>query len=188
MKTLKKTKLFRIIICASLTANLSSCKKPTSANEEELITTIQVNLTDSATNQVSTFVFTDPDGDGGNNPIQFDTIKLKANTTYNCSLSILDESKTPVGNITDEIIAEGTDHQFYYTPSAGLNVSVGNLNTDNNGLLLGTTGKWITSGNSNGRVQITLKHKPGIKAADDAITVGDTDIELPNDGFYTIIQ
>jgi hypothetical protein len=50
---------------------------------------------------------------------------------------------------------------------------------------LGTTSTWTTTGVSNGTVKITLKHKPGIKAAGDPVSKGETDIEV---SFTTKVQ
>jgi uncharacterized protein (DUF1697 family) len=184
-KTIKKTAL--IVIASGLLLNASSCKKP-AENEEELITTLKVTLTDQASSIASVYQFRDTDGEGGNNPTQFDTIKLSPNKVYTCNITLLNESKTPAENITTEVEKEGEDHQFYYAPSSGLNATVAAYNADTKGLPLGTTCNWTTTNASTGKIQIILKHKPGIKASGDAVTIGETDIELPNGGFYTIIQ
>ncbi|PIQ16288.1 MAG: hypothetical protein COW67_03840, partial [Flavobacteriales bacterium CG18_big_fil_WC_8_21_14_2_50_32_9] len=54
------------------------------ANEEELITTVKITFVDTAgVEPTVTVFFRDPDGDGGNAPTQFDTIRLAANSVYN---------------------------------------------------------------------------------------------------------
>ena len=93
-----KNTLYTLIAFAVIAATLHSCK-PDKDNcdncETELITTVNVTLTDSATGAVTNFVFRDLDGDGANAPVKFDTIKLLANRTYTASLLVLDESKRP---------------------------------------------------------------------------------------------
>lgn len=177
-----------ILFVAGGTLIFSSCKKDKMpANEEELITTLKVTLTETGSGTVTTFQFRDPDGDAGNPPTQFDDIIVKPNTTYTAVLQVLNESATPTEDITDEIKAEAGDHQFYFTVTTA-NVTVSNLDKDGNGLPLGLTSTWTTGTASTGKIQIVLKHKPGIKASGDPITKGDTDIELPNSGFTIKVQ
>jgi hypothetical protein len=93
-------------------------------------------------------------------------------------LEVLNESVSPAQDITKEILAEAVDHQFYYAASDGL-VTVSNLNNDSKGLPVGTTSIWTTGTlTGSGTFRITLKHKPGVKAAGDLVSVGETDIAL----------
>jgi hypothetical protein len=177
---MKTTFLKTAFVVFSTVLVLSACKKDKDEpNEEELITTAELTFTEvGGAGTVSKFTFKDLDGDGGNAPTVFENIVLAPSKTYNVSVKLLNESVTPVEDITDEIIAEAGDHQFYYAPT-GVNVTVNNLNNDNAGLPLGNTSRWVTGAASNGAVVFTLKHKPGgIKAAGDPVTKGDTDIEL----------
>jgi hypothetical protein len=180
-------KLLIAAIASLLAITNQSCSKH-DHDEEELITTVKLSFQNTSTGTTSTFTFADPDGDGGNGPTTFDTIKLSANTSYKMSVALLNESVSPSVNLTDEIVTEANDHQLYYEASTNLNIGVTNLNKDNNNLPLGITADAATLAASNGRLQVILKHKPGIKAAGDTKAVGDTDIELPNGGFYTVIQ
>ena len=82
-------------------------------NEEELITTVVVELTDNQ-GVKSTFSFKDLDGEGGNAPSQFDPIVLGLNKTYSGKVKFLNESVSPADDITKEIKAEANDHQFYF--------------------------------------------------------------------------
>lgn len=173
---MKYMQLFALVVIAG--AVLVGCKKKKGAeNEEELITTVKVILTEAGTTTPLTFTWKDVDGPGGNAPV-IDQISLMAGKTYNCQLQFLDESKTPAEDITAEIVTEGTEHQIYYQPS-GVNITVSGLNNDSGGLPLGTTSNWTTTTNSNGTLKLTLKHKPdGIKAAGDPVTKGETDVEI----------
>ncbi len=162
----------------ALTLLLTACEKDKEEpNEEELITTVKLDFIPVGGGASSSFTFKDLDGDGGAVPSVFQDIVLAPNKTYNVSITLTNESVTPAEDITAEVAAEGVDHQFYYTP-AGANVTVNNLNNDGSGLPLGLTSTWATGAASNGTVKITLKHKPGIKAAGDLVTKGETDIEL----------
>jgi hypothetical protein len=182
-----KTKQYPFVAIAAVfsTLLLTACDKDKEPdNEEELITTLKVNASEIGSGAISSFVFRDPDGDGGAMPTKFDTIRLKPNTAYNITLEFLNESVTPTEDITDEILDEATDHQIYYLPSA-VNVTATNLNLDAKGLPLGTSATWNAGAASQGVLKIVLKHKPGQKAAGDPVTKGDTDIDID---FVTRVQ
>jgi len=162
---------------------ITGCKKEKGGeNEEELITTVKVTLTAQGAAPQS-FTWKDVDGPGGNAP-QISEIILAPNKTYSCQVEFLDESKTPAEDITAEVVAEADEHEIFYE-STNQNLSVSNLNKDSKNLPLGTTSTWTTTGAGNGSVKITLKHKPGIKAAGDLVTKGETDIEV---SFTTKVQ
>ena len=157
---------------------ISSCKKdPVNPNDGELITTVKVEFIESVSGAKQSFEFRDLDGEGGNAPSKFDEISLSANKTYKCEVYLLNESVTPVDDITLEIKAEADDHQFYFTPSFPA-LTISNLNKDSKNLPLGTEATWSTGAASTGTVNITLKHKPGTKAAGDPISKGDTDVSI----------
>ena len=179
MYMMKKISLLLVLFGVIL---ISSCKKDAvDPNEEELITTVKVKLTEKVlggTGSTTVFEFKDLDGEGGAAPTKFDEILLAKGKIYDCTLEVLNESVSPADNITAEIIAEANDHQFYFTATDGL-VAVSNLNNDSKNLPLGVTSVWTAANLSgNGTINITLKHKPGTKAANDLITKGDTDISL----------
>jgi hypothetical protein len=160
---------------------LSCNKEKVDPNEGELITTVRVKLTEKlmgGSGAVSVFEFKDLDGEGGVAPSKFDEISLQKGKVYDCVLEILNESVTPADNITAEIIAESNDHQLYYSSTNNL-VAFSNFNQDGKGFPLGTSSIWTASSTAGtGILNITLKHKPGIKTANDNISVGDTDISL----------
>lgn len=169
--------------------SLSACDKEDGmeANEEEVITTMQLTFSTAGSNPL-VYKFEDLVGDGSNTTE--DVIQLAPNKTYNVTLQLLNKSVTPVEDITEEVEAEGASHRFYYTPSTSSNISVSNLNTDDDGNPLGTTSTWTTSGAANGTMQITLRHYPGTppnKQAVDAVnsSKSSTDIEVT---FTTRVQ
>lgn len=182
-----KTALATLTTIVLLTA-LHSCKPETSNCdncENELITSVFVTLTDSATGTVSRFAFRDLDGDGSNAPVQFDTIKVTANHTYNASLLILDESKTPADTTSNEILREANDHQFFFhAHTVPVTITYRDFDSHSPALPLGLQTKWVVgSTTGSGSVHITLKHQPGIKDGNE--TTGDTDVDVE---FNTIVQ
>ena len=197
MKTIQKiTKASLHLFLAAVL--IVGCKKdddspkPSSSNppvnEEELITTVKITFVDTAgVEPTVTVFFRDPDGDGGNAPTQFDTIRLAANSVYNATLEVFDESKNPVEDITEEIEEEADEHLFCYTPS---NVNLSIVRTDmeldygvGGTLEVGLASQWTVGNTSVGTIQVVLKHQPGVK--DGTCAPGDTDVEL---NFVTEIQ
>lgn len=183
MKTIIRNFLVLIIAVSSV----SSCKKdedpitepPLPANETEVMTTFKLIFTDSAGLAPLVIAeYRDPDGEGGNLAVQFDTIKLLANKTYYANALILDETKTPADTISKEVMKEANDHLFVYT-ALGVNTTISILDYDTNTpvpLPLGLQTKWKTSIQGSGTVQIILRHQPGIK--DGTTPPGETDIDL----------
>ncbi|MBL7903287.1 MAG: hypothetical protein JNK73_14915 [Bacteroidia bacterium] len=208
---MKKTiqKLAFVALASGLIA--VSCKKdektnppspvpPPPANEEELITTFKLYLSDGSDTTV--YLFKDPDGDGGipafygpgttTASTQSDSvIVLKPNTTYTATLVFLDESKTVTDTISHEIEEEADDHMVFFNqsnpsalPNASVTISGTNLGItylDNDGstppLPLGLITKWQT-GSTAGKapLNMALKHQPGVKNG--TYAPGDTDISV----------
>lgn len=159
---------------------MQGCKKDpvTDPNEGELITTVRVKLKEKVSGAERVFEFKDLDGEGGAAPQKFDTIRLTRSANYDCTLQLLNESVNPAEDITQEVLAEADDHQFYLTPTQSL-VTISILDKDGKGLPLGIASAWMASSNAgSGVVNITLKHKPGKKAAGDLVSKGETDISL----------
>ncbi len=189
-----KTKTIYTALFIGLMASfIVGCKKdddspvPTSpttppVNEEELITTLIISFEDTAGVQPSvSYAFRDPDGDGGNAPTQHDTIRLVANTYYNATVQLLNESETPAEDITLEVADEADEHLFCYAPS---NTNVSIVRTDSDGTFeIGILSRWFTGATANGETTITLKHQPDVK--DGTCAPGDTDIEVT---FVTEVQ
>lgn len=151
---------------------------PINGNEEETITTLRLTFTDS-TNAGNTFsvTFSDPDGDGGNGPVAFDTIRLDSGKVYNVSTTVSDESKTPAVDLTSEVQTEANDHMLFYKPvGAGISISYQDQDTNNPPLPLGLSTKWRATTVGSGTVQVILKHQPGTKNGTE--TPGETDIDV----------
>ena len=156
------------------------CKKDPVAdpNDGELITTVKVVLTERVSGSQSIFEFKDLDGTGGAAPSKFDEIVLVKGKVYGCNLQFLNESKMPADDITLEVFKEGMDHQIYLSASDVLAV-ISDYSLDTKGLPLGITSTWTTAATAGtGTLNVTLKHKPGVKAAGDPITKGDTDVSV----------
>jgi len=175
---MKKTNQLYIALAAGLLliGSFGSCKKEDHDHDDgEVITTVKLEFADSATGRpAGEFVFSDPDGPGGNAPVRFDTIRLAENRTYTVKIILLDESKTPAEDITKEVKEEAKEHLFCFTPS-GVQVNI--LRTDSDGTYeVGLESRWITGIGGAGKVKVVLKHQPNVKNGDCA--PGDTDVEV----------
>lgn len=179
---MKITKLSCLLIAGFLLL-LQACKKdddlvpvpPPVANESEIITTLKITFKDSiGVKPDVTAIFRDTDADGGNAPVQFDSIRLQASTTYLATLEVLDETKTPSVDITSEIIEEANEHLFCFSPTvSGLSIRA----TDTYGnFKLGVKSTWLTGTAGSGIVTVKLKHQPGVKNG--SCDPGETDIEV----------
>ncbi|MES2554875.1 MAG: type 1 periplasmic binding fold superfamily protein [Bacteroidota bacterium] len=184
-------KIFSILSIVLALTFIGACKKkkkeevtnPPVVNEEELITTFRITFTDAGGVQPTVIAqFVDLDGAGGNAPTIFDTIRLQANTTYNASITLLNESVNPAEDLTVEVQEEDQDHLFCFSPTGSLNLGI--TRTDSDGTYeVGLLSSWAAQAISTGETTITLKHQPGVKNGQ--CDPGETDIELT---FHTIIE
>lgn len=179
-KNLKMKKLLILIILPAVI--LSACEKenPVIPNEEELITTVTYELTPANGGDKIIFKFTDLDGDGGNDPV-FETSPLSANTVYNGVLKLENELETPPENITEEVEAEGAEHQFFFIDNF-LKFDVAYGDEDINGNPVGIETILETGASTTGTLTIILRHepkKPNNGTPEDA--GGETDVEVTFD-------
>ena len=179
MKNLLLSSTLLVILILLFTA----CEKdtPEIPNEEELITTLTYHLTPASGGEVVILSFTDLDGDGGNEPI-IETGILAANESYTGALELLNESEEPAESITEEVSAEGEEHQFFFESTvAGLTVVY--TDRDANGNPIGLSSTLTTGAATTGTITIILRHEPNKSAAgvaDGAIANagGETDIQV----------
>jgi hypothetical protein len=160
MKNLKTIALALISVFT-----FSSCNNddPIAVNEEELITTVTTTLT--AGNQTVTMTSRDLDGDGPNVPVVTVSGDLLVNTTYSGAVRFLNESVTPVDDITLEVKEEGVEHQLFFQTPEAIGV-FSYADADMNGKPIGLaftlkTGATAATGN----IVVILRHEP-LKSAD----------------------
>ncbi len=176
---------FMLMATGTLMLTVTGCKKEDGHahdNEQELITTVNVVFTPTGGGTPVTFSFVDLDGDGGNSPVVTNGT-LTANTSYTVATTFLNESETPAEDITEEVRAEGKEHQVFYQVQSGLNLGItyNDADTDNRPIGLINT---ATSGSaSSGTLTVTLRHEPNKTAAnvsngDITNAGGETDVEV----------
>ena len=169
---------FKYLIMGLFTVALISCSKdddsPEPINEEEVITTLRVVLNPGNIILQSQ----DLDGEGPNPPTVTVSGSLSANTTYNGSVSFLNELESPAENITEEVEEEDDEHQVLFVTS-GASLSISALNKDRNGNDLGTQFSLSTAEAGSGTLRIVLRHEPN-KPNDGTLTGagGETDIDV----------
>lgn len=178
-----KTTIKTLAILATLAA-FTSCDDddPVEINEEEVITTVEVKLTNTADpNNEVTFKSVDNDGDGPNAPVQTVTGTLMANATYNGTVEFLNELESPVEDITEEVEEEGDEHEVFYTTTiSDLSVTKDDVDADGNPLGLMTT--FQTGAAATGTMTVVLRHEP-MKPNDGTLVNagGETDVEVTFD-------
>ena len=130
---------------------------PEPINEEEVITTMTVTLTDAMGNVV-TMQTQDLDGDGPNEPVVSGGT-LSAGTTYTGSIVWLNEMEDPAEDVTLEIVEEQDEHQVFFS-AMDLAVDFAYVDFDSNGFPVGTQFTLTTTNAGSGTVTITLIHEP----------------------------
>ncbi len=172
-----------VLLLVLIIIMMISCKRdfdkpenpPLITNDEEIITTFSITFQDSSSIQPEqTFRFMDIDGDGGNPPNVFDTIRLQSHSVYFASILLLNETLFPVDTISNEVLNEGVNHLFCFNHT-GVSLEIIRTDTDGN-YEIGLASKWTTNEVGEGFVTITLRHQPGIKNG--SCDPGDTDIEI----------
>jgi hypothetical protein len=137
-------------------------------NEEEVITTVTTTLTGGG--QVITLTSRDLDGDGPEAPVVTASGNLATSTTYSGAITFLNETQSPVGDITVEVEEEGVDHQVFYQLPAGLG-TINYTDLDLNGKPIGLTFTLTTGNAGTGNLTVTLRHLPNKSAS--GVATGD---------------
>jgi hypothetical protein len=159
-------------------------------NEEEVITTIEVTLSDGTNSYV--LIWEDLDGDGPDLPII--TGATIPSNSYDAEIQLYNKTLDPTDDeyvVTTEILEEDVDHQFFFNASNGLNVfDFVYADADVDGNPIGQQFIIEDVSGSGGDLNIVLLHEPnknadGVSDGDITNAGGDTDIEIT---FPIIVQ
>lgn len=147
---------------------------PVQVNEQEVITTIEVTLTNGTDSYVLSWE--DLDGDGPNEAVVVGATIPAGDydgdiQLYNKTVPEDDEEYV----VTVEILEEDLDHQFFFNPINGLEIDGDYDDVDSAGNPIGQQFK-ITAAASSGDLNIVLLHEPDKNAA------GVSDGEITNAG------
>lgn len=165
----------------------TSCSKEEvePGDDNELITTVKLEFKPVTNSSLPTksFYWRDTQGDGVMDSV--DPIVLEKNTTYELNVSLLDETKKPVFDISEEVEEEGDVHLFVYksNPLGLLNVQIKDL--DKNGMPIGLRSEiksQFVAGS--GKLTVILKHQPpvngkAVKTGNEEGGSTDVDVTFP---------
>lgn len=167
----------------------SACKKddddiitPPPVNEEEVITKLQLTFTDNVSGETFVWVQSDPDGDGGDDPVQsVDT--LPANGSFTMEVRLFNETENPVEEMTSEIEEEDEEHQFFFELNSGAFMNIQYNDADGNGNPIGLSNNATTGEAENVQLTVTLRHEPdksadGVSDGNIGNAGGETDLEV----------
>jgi len=182
---LKHSSRLLALLLVPMALFLTSCDNddPEPENEEELITDVSLAFVPTGGGLTTTMTFTDLDGPGGNAPTVTGGT-LAANTTYMATVSFLNAIDGE--NITEEVEEEDEEHQVFYQPSSGLNLTFSYQDQDANNNPLGIETEMVTGDASSGTLTVILRHEPdkdaaGVADGDISNAGGETDIEVTFD-------
>lgn len=175
----------QLTLALGLTLALAACKKdekvdpitpPAPVNEEELITDVKIFFTDPSGNAYEWHAEIDDAG------VQIHGDTLPANTSLQTEILVLDESTTPADTVSNEILAEGDEHQFFFQVN-GVDLTFAYSDSDVNGRPIGLLSQWQTGNAGAGEVEVILRHEPikdatGVSDGDITNAGGSTDIEV----------
>tara|TARA_B100001059_G_scaffold88184_2_gene86705 strand:- start:447 stop:1061 length:615 start_codon:yes stop_codon:yes gene_type:complete len=177
-----------------------ACSKdedPEPANEEEVITLVTLEVTKVGSSSPIKYNFEveghdhgdedheeEDDDDHDDHDGEHTEIELEANSTYNVSMFIYnDTDPNNIENVTLEIIEEKDEHQIFYAITdelSGFSIASASDDTkDSNGdpLFIKTT--WTTTGETSGDVVGYLIHEPTSKTGSTRNDFGGaTDFEI----------
>jgi len=178
---------FKKAILFGFTAlTIASCKPPNPSvvvapiSNEFLTTTILnlQNINDAADKPTISYKLI------GSNPavVTPDTLRLKKNAVYNCTIVILDETKTPVDTVSKVIAERENIHLFVFRPSINLTLTDSITDHDTNvpPLPFGLQSQMKTGTPSSGILEVILRHQPNVKNG--TYAPGSTDLDV----FYPV--
>ena len=151
-------------------------------NEQEVITTIEVTLTDGD----NTYVLTWEDLDGIDGP---DEAVVTGGTmpagTYSGDIQLYNKTVDPSDEeyvITTEILEEDEEHQFFFNTINGLDATAVYTDMDSEGNPIGQQ-FGLTANVSSGGLNVVLLHEPdknaaGVPDGDMTNALGETDVDI----------
>ena len=145
--------------------------------EESFISTVNIRLITDAQDEVN-LTWQDLDNDGPNDPVITVSGEFNSNSEYFGSITVLNESEVPAENLTEQIIEEADEHQFFYQFSEGLDMTSQYSDQDSNGNPVGVQFTLVTGSAGSGDFTVELRHQPmkPNNGLDDA--GGETDIQI----------
>jgi len=180
--------IFKKSLLLSAILFLASCEKddPKPVNEEELITRVDLKVTNQADNATETISFevdhdhshaistASEEDDHGDHKV----VELESDSTYKFEITFWNEEE----NVTAEIIEEADEHQVFYELADGSGITITAASDDtkdssNNPVHLKTLWETTTAGEVD--VEVYLIHEPTLKTGTERADFGGrTDMEI----------
>ena len=185
---MRNLRLSALVLTTALFIACNSDDDATIVNEEEVITTVQVTLTPQGGGAAVTLTSRDLDGDGPQAPVVTVSGPVSAGVAYSGEVSFLNELANPTEDITEEVAAEGEEHQVFYQQN-GLGTFT-YTDEDENSDPIGLEFNYTAGTAATGTLTVTLRHEPNKDAqgvAEGIITNagGSTDAEVV---FSVVVQ
>lgn len=165
-------------------AILPSCRKnvdnPLPDGQHGTVTTLTLILTDSLAfpSRRDTFLFDDPDGAGGQQPLRWDTLRLQSSRRYAAQILLTNKLTNPPQDLTSMIMAQGTQHLFVFCSDTSL-LKVQISDRDQLNLPLGLQSLWNTGSRADtGSLEINLRHIAFGKNINSGPGSGHSDIQI----------
>ncbi len=179
-KTKINKTLMLLFVAVLFISACSSDDDPEPELEQEIITRVEMEFTNTLTSEVVTARFNDPDGPGGNEPITTNPT-LSAGTVYSVSLKLYNDLEGE--NITEEIEEEDDEHQFFFIQTGGVFSAITYDDLDAFGKPVGLKSKFTTGTAGAGTLRVILRHEPnkanpGVASGIIDNAGGDTDIDI----------
>ena len=180
MKPVKQLLWLACIVLVTASCNKDE-QNVTPTDDNEAITTATLTLTNKATPTESVTATIENLNTTGD--FSKATLNLKANTTYTGVVTLLDKTKTPVLDATQEIKDKANEHLFVYTPSPASLLTVTLTDKDTNPapgpFPIGLTTEMRTGAAGTGSLNVVLRHQPGSKNGTPTPGTSDLDTNFP---------
>lgn len=149
-------------------------------HDHDAVTTVTLTLVAQGTTDTTRVTWEDLDGIGGNNPNRIDTLFLRPATIYTGSVYFENRAKSPIENVTEEVLEDANEHQVFYAVSNSLG-QVQVLDKDGRGLPLGlvyTLSTTATAAAVPGALTLSLYHYDSESSKNGTDPADETDVEV----------
>ncbi|MCB0599831.1 MAG: type 1 periplasmic binding fold superfamily protein [Saprospiraceae bacterium] len=159
---------------------LSHCKKDNARPEipQETIDGLTLKLVASDNSDSTLLSFSDPDGDGGMDPV-ITGGSIKVSTVYIGIVSFFNGTT----DVTESIRETAEDHQIFFSASSQLGLIFTYEDQDGDGRPVGILSSWTSYSKGSGLLRVSLIHQPdkaaqGVAQGNLNTAGGKTDIEV----------
>lgn len=172
MKTIKLLAFF--VTGSILLTSCSDDDSPEPINEEELITRVVLDITETGTTNTQTVTW----NEGDSNP----NVVLEASKSYDVEISFFDASNpADIEDITVEVIEEADEHFVFFDNTSTITINNASDDIeDSDGVKIGVKTVWTApAGTTAGVVRAFLIHEPTTKTGDTRSDFGgETDVQV----------